>query len=373
LLGAEAEGLHPGLMVAFALGFALFMLTIGRLLVRMAMPWVLAFTSWPGGVIGFATLGAFLCAALTEWIGIHALFGAFFWGIALGDTPHFRKDTRRILDGFIAFVFAPVFFATIGLRVDFVAHFDLNLVAVVLGVACLGKIAGAGLGAKLSGMSWRESTAVGFAMNARGAMEIVLGLTALQQGLIDERIFVALVVMALVTSMISGPVMQRLMRRGRQWSFTDWVTVDTFVSPLEVRSAAEAIKRLSHVTAAAAGLPGDSVEEAVLAREAMMPTGLAHGIAVPHARISGLTRPWVGIGVLADGADFGALDDQPARLVILLLTPEDDRSAIQLELLADIAAAFHDETAAAYAKDAKSLTELLAAVRTAERPGGAHR
>jgi Kef-type K+ transport system membrane component KefB len=87
------------------------------------------------------------------------------------------------------------------------------LVLLVLFVACLGKIGGAGFGARLSGMPAREALAVGFGLNARGAMEIILASVALESGLIDQRVFVALVVMAVVTSALAGPAMSRLTAR----------------------------------------------------------------------------------------------------------------------------------------------------------------
>ena len=67
---------------------------------------------------------------------------------------------------------------------------------------------GSGFGALRSGFPFREALAVGFGMNARGAMEIILGIIALENGLIDEKLFVALVIMAIVTSMSSGPLMK---------------------------------------------------------------------------------------------------------------------------------------------------------------------
>ena len=76
-----------------------------------------------------------------------------------------------------------------------------------------GKIVGSGYGALRSGYPLKEAMAVGFGMNARGAMEIILGLIALENGLIDEKLFVALVVMALVTSMTSGPLMKWALRK----------------------------------------------------------------------------------------------------------------------------------------------------------------
>jgi Kef-type K+ transport system membrane component KefB len=114
---------------------------------------------------------------------------------------------------FVSFIFAPLFFASIGLHIDFVDKFRVGIVASVLLIACLGKILGCGITARLTGMDWRTSWAIGFALNARGAMEIILGLLALQNGLIRQRMFVALVIMAIVTSMISGPAIQQMLQR----------------------------------------------------------------------------------------------------------------------------------------------------------------
>ena len=75
-------------------------------------------------------------------------------------------------------------------------------------IAFAGKIVGSGIGARLGGFTVRESIAVGFGKNARGAMEIILSIVALENGIINETIFVSLVIMALVTTMTSGPFMR---------------------------------------------------------------------------------------------------------------------------------------------------------------------
>ena len=91
------------------------------------------------------------------------------------------------------------------MKLNFVTHFEFALVAAVLIIAILGKVFGASFGAKLAGFSTRDSLAIGFGLNARGAMEIILGTLALNAGLINEKMFVALVVMAIVTSLFSAP------------------------------------------------------------------------------------------------------------------------------------------------------------------------
>jgi Kef-type K+ transport system membrane component KefB len=138
-------------------------------------------------------------AAFAEYAGIHAVFGAFITGAAVGESAHLRERTSEHIREIVTNVFAPLFFASIGLHTNFVTNFHPAVTAFIIGVACLGKVLGAGWGARLGGMDWHTSIGVGLAMNARGAIEMILGILALQAGLIREPMFVALVVMALVT------------------------------------------------------------------------------------------------------------------------------------------------------------------------------
>jgi predicted permease len=136
--------------------------------------------------------------------------------VAIGDSSHLRERSRVIIDKFISFIFAPVFFASVGLKVNFFAHFDFLLVLTILTIACVCKLIGGFIGARWGEMPHREAWAVGFAMNSRGAMEIILGIIALEAGIIQERLFVALIIMAMVTSMMSGPFMQMILRTGKE-------------------------------------------------------------------------------------------------------------------------------------------------------------
>lgn len=195
------------------LGFTLLVLTVGRYLINKTLPWVNKRMAWPGGVLSISLASCFLAAAFTEYIGIHAIFGAFIIGVALGDSEHLAERAKEIIHQFINNIFAPLFFVAIGLKVNFITNFDGVLTLIIIAIAFSGKIIGAGLGTRLGGFTWRESIAVGFGMNARGAIEIVLGLVALEYGLINETIFVSLVIMALVTSMSSGPLMKWVLKK----------------------------------------------------------------------------------------------------------------------------------------------------------------
>lgn len=195
------------------IAFTATMLTLGRGLLNRVLPWANRKMVWPGGVLSLSLALCFLAAAFTEYIGIHAIFGAFIMGVALGDSEHFSERAKEIVHQFINNIFAPLFFVSIGLRVNFLHNFDWMLTVIIILIAFVGKIVGAGLGTRLGGFSWKESLAAGFGLNARGAMEIILGLIALENGLINEKVFVSLVIMALITSMTSGPLMKWSLKR----------------------------------------------------------------------------------------------------------------------------------------------------------------
>lgn len=193
--------------------YSVAMLTAGRIIINKSLPWAQKNFSWPGGFLSISLGLAFLGAAFTEFIGIHAIFGAFIVGIAFGDSVHLTEKTREIVNQFVTNIFAPLFFVSIGFKVNFFANFDFQVTALVLIIAVVCKLLGAGLGALWGGLTKKESLAVGFGMNARGAMEIILALLALQAGLINQKLFVAIVIMAVVTSVMAGPALQLLVKR----------------------------------------------------------------------------------------------------------------------------------------------------------------
>jgi len=338
------------------------MLTLGRLACHRVLPYLQAHRSWPGTVIAFVLVVALACAAATEIIGIHSIFGAFIAGVAIGDSHHLRERTRETIQEFITNIFAPLFFASIGLGVNFIAAFNPLLVVVVLVMAAIGKIGGCYLGGRVAKMGSQESWAVAFGMVAQGTMGVILGDLAFSAGLIEEPMFVAIICMALVTSLISGPAMQRILRPAQQRAFADLVTEKQFVD-IEARSLPDALRELSARAASIAKREdADAIYRAVWERERIMHTGLGNGLAVPHARMDDLKKPIVVIGRSRHGVDFDSPDGQPARLMCLLLTPADDPT-VQIELLSLFATAFEDTHSREAALSARNFTEFLAAVR----------
>lgn len=364
LIGGGAN--HPfgvGTTVVLVVVFAAAMMTVGRWLVNRALPFVQAYSEWPGGVLAVAAAMTFLIGGFTEWLGVHAIFGAFLFGIALGDSPHMREKTRTIIEQFVGSIFAPLFFASLGLKVNFAANFDPLLVGVIVAIACASKLVGCTLGARLASYPFRDALAVGFAMNARGAMGTVLALLALEAGLIDERAFVALVVMALVTSMMAGPAIQKLLTRERAVRFVDYLPARGVLAGMKATTRDEAIRELSAIAANAAKLPADIVVEKVMEREVSMSTAIGNGVAVPHARLEGIKTPVVVVGLSRDGVEFDSPDGLPVRVVFLILT-ERDGVKDQVGILADIARRFRRPAMAELASSKPDRIQFLALINS---------
>ena len=202
------EGLGVFWTIFLTLGFTFFMLTLGKAVIGKTLPWINKNLAWPGGLLSLALATCFLAASFTEFIGIHAIFGAFIIGVALGDSEHLSERAKEILHQFINNIFAPIFFVSIGLKVDFVEGFDPIIVGVVVIVGLLAKMAGGYYGARLSGLPQWKSKLIGFGLNTRGSVDIILGLIALENGLIQEPMFIGLVILALISSIASGPLMK---------------------------------------------------------------------------------------------------------------------------------------------------------------------
>ena len=372
---AEAGGGHGGMAVWATIGLTLlivaFALTLGRWLVHRTLPWIQSRLSWPGGVLSFTLVLTLAGAAATEAIGIHAIFGAFLVGIAVGDSTHMRAQTKTVLHQFVTYIFAPIFFVSIGLEANFLESFDLLLVLGVLAIAFIGKLAGCMLGAHLGGLSRRDSLAISFGMNARGAMEIILGLLALQYGVIQDEMFVALVVLALVSSILSGPLMSHFIDRPKEWKLEDLLNTKLFIPELEATTRDEAIRELAEVAAAYAGLDAEMVAIAAIARERIMGTSLGEEIAVPHARLDGVDGPVLAVGHSRGGLDFDSPDGRPTRLVFLLLTPPNEMSA-QIQVMAQIARTFKESEARDVVYQDGTVDLMRAFVKSTAAPASMH-
>ncbi|MCW5830536.1 MAG: cation:proton antiporter [Deltaproteobacteria bacterium] len=191
--------------------FVAIMLTLGRMIFRYVLVRRGGVPPEHGSLFVYVLGLGCLSAAFAEWLGVHAIFGAFVLGLALGDLHHVRSHVAAGIERFVTLVMAPLFFGSIGLQVDFAASFDGGLIVMVLALASAGKLLGSYAGARMGGLDAQRSWATGFAMNARGAMEIAVGTVALRAGIISGPLFVALVIMSVGTSLLAALALKVLL------------------------------------------------------------------------------------------------------------------------------------------------------------------
>lgn len=159
------------------------------------------------------TAGLLLSAYTTSKIGIHPIFGAFAFGLVMPRKPQVMLEERmlRPLQN-AGELMLPVYFIVTGLSVDVAAMSPTawGELALILAAAVLGKLLGAGLPARSFGLSWRESTGVGVLMNTRGLTELIILGVGLSLGVLDDTLFTEMVLMALITTAMTGPLLPYL-------------------------------------------------------------------------------------------------------------------------------------------------------------------
>jgi Kef-type K+ transport system membrane component KefB len=157
--------------------------------------------------------GALLSGAVTEWIGVHLIFGAFLWGLAMPRSARLLQAQQGQLNAVVVRLMLPLFFAVSGLNTRLTALDRPELwgaMALVLLVAVSGKFCGAWAMARLSGVPAREAQALGWLMNTRGMTELVILNVGLSLGVISTTLFSIGVVMAIATTLMAGPLLERL-------------------------------------------------------------------------------------------------------------------------------------------------------------------
>ncbi|MDE2510976.1 MAG: cation:proton antiporter [Elusimicrobia bacterium] len=167
-------------------------------------------------LFAFAILFVLIFASLSESIGLHGVIGAFFGSALLGREflghEHF-EEVQKTASGITMGFLAPIFFATIGLNFDARQLTNAGLILAVLTAAFVGKILGGYWGGRLAGLGLEESWALGYGLNGRGIMELVIAEIALSNGFIGQEIFSILVLMGVVTTLVTPALLGRALAR----------------------------------------------------------------------------------------------------------------------------------------------------------------
>ncbi|HYW13245.1 MAG TPA: cation:proton antiporter [Longimicrobium sp.] len=211
LVRADGTGLPLWITVAGSAAFMLVMVVFAR---RLFAGLERKYDRLSGVVsqdmLALILLVALASAWATEWLGIHALFGAFLAGAVMPKGEGFVGALTEKLEDFTVVLFLPLFFAFTGLRtsIGLVSGAEMwGYCALIVAVAVAGKFGGSTVAARLTGMPWRESAALGILMNTRGLMELVILNVGLEIGVISPALFTMMVLMALVTTFMTTPLL----------------------------------------------------------------------------------------------------------------------------------------------------------------------
>jgi Kef-type K+ transport system membrane component KefB len=200
-------------VVATLTFFAVFLLcgpSLFRLLVGFRLNFVNRISP-----IGFHLVFMLLVTGLCTFIGVTPLFGAFVAGMAASSASDDPAQARAAIKSFSFAFFVPIYFAIVGIKLDLVRHFDPLFFLSLLALACVAKALSVYAGARLAGESASTSKNLAVAMNARGGPGIVLASVAYDAGIIKEELYTALVLLAIVTSMLAGSWLERVVRSGK--------------------------------------------------------------------------------------------------------------------------------------------------------------
>ena len=201
-----------GLQVGGVAAFLIFSFTLGRRIVFLLIRWANDTFRSEFPVITMILVIMGVMAEMTQLLGVHTVLGAFVAGILIGESPILTEHVENQLRGLITALFMPVFFGLAGLTADLTILKDWHLALLTGGlvlIASLGKFTGAFIGGRIGGLKFKQSVAVGSAMNARGSTEVIVASIGLGMGALSQNMYTMIVTMAVITTMIMPPMLRR--------------------------------------------------------------------------------------------------------------------------------------------------------------------
>ncbi|HEY9793333.1 MAG TPA: cation:proton antiporter [Candidatus Obscuribacterales bacterium] len=210
------DGVLSGARVlVFAALFLLFMFTIGKRAVFWMMRRMSDMASVTNGQLTLVLILTSIFAAVTEALGLHALLGAFIFGVVLGESPRFSEKLRGSVIGLTTGLFGPIFFVLAGMRVDIlrIATPDAALAVVtIFVVATAVKLAASFIGARVGRLPWKQAALIGCGVNLKGGTDVVVAIIGTQIGLLAPAGYTIYTVVAMLTVLFSPPLIFALQR-----------------------------------------------------------------------------------------------------------------------------------------------------------------
>jgi Kef-type K+ transport system membrane component KefB len=214
-VAVAGSGLEVLETVALALAFCAVMFGVVRPVLSRASDAYDEAGRVPVGWVAAIFAGVLISAYTTEMIGIALIFGAFVMGMVMPRHAGLTEDVTRRIEDFVVILLLPLFFAYTGLRtnIGLLDRPELWLLTIgLIVVAIVGKLAGAYVAARVVGMGSKPAAVIGTLMNTRGLTELIVLNLALEAGVISEALFASLVLMALVTTFMAGPLLRLIDR-----------------------------------------------------------------------------------------------------------------------------------------------------------------
>lgn len=343
ILGLFAHGsLELGFMaklVGYTLLFTVISLTLMRKLVDKAITFIHERIGEATGLkITFIMIVGAIFGAITLRIGIHSLFGFFIAGTILGEAKDLSEKDRFVVNRLVYSIFVPIFFASIGLHLDFIANFDIGMVLFITALGIAARFAGAYVGSKWAKQEKGNLVTIAICHTPGGQMHIVVGMLAYSSGLISERIFVSIVGAAILSTIVFGPWLSHAVRKLNRSKFRIIFNNDEVDIDDQSNTREETLQVMSQKVAHVLKLSRSYVYQEIKAREDQMSTSWGRSVAVPHARLDKLDESHLFVFVNRRGIDWDSPDGDPAKLIILILTPKSQPDA-QIQILHILASA----------------------------------
>ena len=291
----------------------------------------------PGSSLTFICLLGFFCGAVMQKAGLSALLGFFIAGVMAGEAKALPERTRQVISQMVYAIFIPLFFAGIGLKLDFLKNFNLFLACLIAFFSISGKFLGAWLGASFAKLSKPNRLPVAVAHTPGGSMEIVIGVLALKYNLITESIFVSIVFSAVVSAVLLGPWLAHTIARRKEISILEFFSRANVITEIKATDRNGVLLELcSNIAEQENILSADALYDRVLRREEGMETAIEEGIALPHTRLPSLMKSIIAFGRTSAGIEWNSPDGKPTHFVFLVLTPQENDWA-QIQILGIIA------------------------------------
>ena len=361
---AELNFMFVVYILSFTIMFTIVALTFLKNTSNKIIEWIHKKQENPSSaIVTYICLVGILFGAITIQIGIHSLFGFFLAGIMIGQSKLIKEKDRVFFENFVHSIFVPIFFVNIGLKLDFLSNFDIFLVAFITLVGFASRFAGAWTGSIMSKINRTDAMALGIAHTPGGEMHIVVGILALESGLISETIFIAIVLGAIISSIAVGPMLSFTYHLKSKHDIKNIFVLKNIRLGTRFQTREECFEFLCHQVSKMLGFDYETLLREVSNRETVLSTAVGHELALPHARLDNLEKPLIFFLRNSIGIEWDSPDGLLVKNIFLVITSTAENTQ-QLQIMADIATLCSDESSYQIISSSEDKNEILETIKS---------